>query len=64
MYKNLREEIRKEGLESGEIAVRIGLPQERFFCKLRGQEDFTVEEAFQIKRFFFPCLGLPYLFRK
>ena len=64
MYKNLREELERGGVEAGAIAACIGLPPESFFRKIQGQEAFTIEEAFQIKRLFFPRLGLQYLFQR
>ncbi len=62
MYKNLVAEMAKERITQKQIADTIGIHPNSVFNKLDGKTPFTIEQAFAIKKAFFPEQSLNYLF--
>lgn len=63
-YDNLIGEIAKARLRNSEIAKALKVHPNTLRNKLYGESPFTVEEAFEIKRCFFPSYDLMYLFAR
>ena len=60
--KNLVIEIAKKNIERNTIAQVLGIHRNSLNNKLSGATQFTVDEAFMIKKVFFPEFDLTYLF--
>lgn len=62
VYSNLIGEIAKSRICNADIASALRIHPNTFRNKLNGESSFSVEEAFTIKRTFFPEKDLTYLF--
>ncbi len=61
-YLRLADEIEKSGVSIGELAGMIDLTEEELRAKIFGDGDFTLEEAWYIKRILRSELKLEELF--
>lgn len=64
MYRNLKAEMAREGILSKDIAVFLGVREATISDKLNGKYRFYYDEAYSIKKHFFPNCELEYLFYK
>lgn len=62
MFRNLRAEMAREGLDAKKIASKIGMSDKAFRNKLHGVSEFTRSEMIIIKKTFFNHLTFAYLF--
>ena len=62
VFRNLRAEMAREGLDGKIIANGIGVTEKTFSNKLSGKTEFTRSEMLNIRNKFFPGLKLEYLF--
>lgn len=62
MYKNLKAEMTRNEIQRKDIADFLGLRYATVVDKINGKYQFKLEEAFSIKKRFFPNLSLEYLF--
>ena len=62
-YTNLKGEIAKKGITQIEIATTLNIHPNTVTNKINGESSFSIEEAFEIKRCFFPEMDLSYLFK-
>ena len=63
MYPNLRAEIKRRNLKMAEVADAIGRTESTFSQKINGNQGFTLNEAFEIKKFLKTKLPLDELFK-
>ena len=64
MYKNLLAEMARKSITKKELAEYLHMRYCTIIDKTNGKYDFKLEEAFEIKREFFPDLSVDYLFEK
>lgn len=64
MLRNLEAEITRKKLSREEIASGIGISTRSLYDKLKGKSQFSVEEAFNLRRLFFPDKEMDYLFEQ
>lgn len=62
MYENLRIALFKANVSNRTLANELKLHENTVLNKLSGKTDFTVEEAFKIKKKFFPTESLEEIF--
>lgn len=62
MYKNLLAEMAREGITKKDIADYMQMRYCTVLDKINGKYSFKVDEAFKIKKKFFPMLTIDYLF--
>lgn len=63
MYENLDREIGANKMSWRSVSTAIGMPESTFRNKITNGE-FSVDEAFNIKKLVFPKFDLEYLFEK
>ena len=61
-YPNLRAEMSRIGIKQADIAELLGIREVTVSKKMNGKSTFNIDEAFSIKKTFFPNLSLDYLF--
>lgn len=61
-YPNLRAEMSRIGIKQADIAKVLGIREVTVSKKMNGKSTFDIDEAFLIKKTFFPNLSLDYLF--
>lgn len=61
-YPNLRAEMSRIGVKQADIAELLGIREVTVSKKMNGKSTFGIDEAFLIKKTFFPNLSLDYLF--
>lgn len=61
-YPNLRAEMSRIGIKQADIAELLGIREVTVSKKMNGKSNFGIDEAFLIKKTFFPNLSLDYLF--
>lgn len=61
-YPNLRAEMSRIGIKQADIAELLGVRGVTVSKKMNGKSTFNIDEAFLIKKTFFPNLSLDYLF--
>lgn len=61
-YPNLRAEMSRIGIKQADIAELLGIREVTVSKKMNGKSTFDIDEAFLIKKTFFPNLSLDYLF--
>lgn len=61
-YPNLRAEMSRNGIKQNDIARLLGVREATISEKMNGKSTFDIDEAFLIKRTFFPELSVDYLF--
>ena len=61
-YPNLRAEMSRIGIKQADIAELLGIREVTVSKKMNGKSTFNIDEAFLIKKTFFPNLSLDYLF--
>lgn len=59
---NLKGELVRKGISQGEVATFLETQTSTVNKKLNGHIPFTINEAFRIKKQFFPELTVDYLF--
>lgn len=64
MYPNLRAEMARKGITAKQLAEQIGITASTFSLKMRGEYDFTMDEAIKIKAILEVNLSLETLFEK
>lgn len=64
MYRNLRAEMAREGIDYEDIAKALGVSQSTVSRKMNGQGKFFYDETLAIRNKFFPDCTLEYLFEK
>ncbi|WP_147433382.1 XRE family transcriptional regulator [Paenibacillus ginsengarvi] len=62
MFKNLRAEMAREGVDGKSIAAGIGISNKAFSNKILGKTEFTRTEMLNIHRKYFPKCSIEYLF--
>lgn len=63
IYKNLEAEMVKNGITRKDISSFLNVRYATVVQKLNGRYKFNLDEAFTIKKNFFPELSLEYLFQ-
>lgn len=63
MYRNLEAEIIRCNISKHDIAKSIGRTYKTLLQKISGKYPFTLDEAMQIHRKYFPDLSFPELFK-
>lgn len=61
-YPNLRAEMSRLGIKQIDIAKLLGVREATISEKMNGKSTFDIDEAFLIKKTFFPNLTIDYLF--
>lgn len=61
---NLRGEMVRKGITIEELARFLGIHRNSVSNKINGETPFSVDEAFEIQKKYFPKLSLEYLFKK
>lgn len=61
---NLRGEMARKGITIEELASFLGIHRKSVSNKINGETPFSVNEAFEIQKKYFPKLSLEYLFKK
>lgn len=61
---NLRGEMARKGITIEELARFLGIHRNSVSNKINGETPFSVNEAFEIQKKYFPKLSLEYLFKK
>lgn len=64
MYPNLEAEMARYKVKREDIALEIGKSSKTVGLKLSGRTPFTIDEAFIIKRKFFPDCNVEALFKR
>ena len=64
MFPNLRAEIARHNLTMAEVANAIGVSVTHFSLKMNGKYEFTLREAFAIKKFIKTKLTIDVLFQE
>lgn len=64
MFPNLRAEITRHNLTMAEVADAIGISVTHFSLKMNGKYGFTLQEAFNIKKFLKTKLSIDVLFQQ
>ena len=62
MYRNLLAEMARKSITKKEIAKFLDLRVATICDKINGKYSFKLDEAFKIKKKFFPQLSIEYLF--
>ena len=62
MYRNLLAEMARKNITKKEIANFLDLRVATICDKIKGKYSFKLDEAFKIKKEFFPQLSVEYLF--
>ena len=62
MKSNLKAEMARKGVRNMDIQKVTGLSPKSVLNKLRGTSEFSVREALEIQKTFFPALDIAYLF--
>lgn len=62
MYRNLLAEMARKNITKKEIANFLDLRVATICDKINGKYSFKLDEAFKIKKEFFPQLSVEYLF--
>lgn len=63
MYRNLKAEMIRHGVDEADIAKGLGISDRTFRNKISGRTEFGVKQAIQIRDSFFPGMDVEYLFR-
>lgn len=63
MYRNLEAEMARKGITRKDISSFLNVRYATVVQKLNGKYGFKLDEAFIIKKKFFPDLSLEYLFQ-
>lgn len=63
MYRNLEAEMARNGITRKDISSFLNVRYATVVQKLSGKYRFKLDEAFTIKKKFFPELSLEYLFQ-
>lgn len=61
-YSNLKAEMARRGITIESIAQLLGIHRNSAANKVNGKNQFTIQEAFDIQKTFFPDLEAQYLF--
>lgn len=61
-YPNLRAEMSRLGIKQIDIAKLLEVREATISDKMNGKSNFDIDEAFLIKKTFFPDLTIDYLF--
>lgn len=64
MFKNLKAEMIRKGINAKKIAEKLKISESAIFSKLAGKTEFTLREAFEIHNEIFPEIPLNILFEK
>ncbi|KGF11526.1 DNA-binding protein [Peptostreptococcus sp. MV1] len=62
MYFNLKQELKASQITQNQLSELLGVRGATISDKINGKSKFTVDEAFRIKKAFFPKYDLEYLF--
>jgi len=62
MLRNLRAEMAREGITIKDLSVYLGVRYATVCDKINGRNKFYLEEAFKIRKKFFPSCTVEYLF--
>ena len=62
-YKNLIGEMAKKNIKNSEMADKLNIHPNTLANKINGNTPFMIDEAFNIKEYYFPELDLTYLFQ-
>lgn len=62
LYRNLRAEMARNNITIGDLAELLGVRYATVSDKINGKSRFYYDEAYKIKRCFFPGRDLEYLF--
>lgn len=62
MFKNLRAEMAREGIDGKTVAAGIGISNKAFSNKILGKSEFTRIEMLRIHRSYFSKCSIDYLF--
>jgi DNA-binding XRE family transcriptional regulator len=63
VYRNLEAEMARKGITRKDISSFLNVRYATVVQKLNGKYGFKLDEAFTIKKKFFPDLSLEYLFQ-
>lgn len=61
---NLRKEMTQRGIEVRDIAQSLFMAESCVYQRIRGDANFTADDAIKVKRKFFPDLSVDYLFER
>jgi len=64
MFPNLEAEMARKKIKKGDLQKILGVRYATIVDKTNGKTQFTLSEAFQIKRSLFPEYPIEYLFSK
>lgn len=64
MFPNLEAEMARKKIKKGDLQRVLEIRYATVVDKTNGKSKFTLEEAFKIKRSFFPEYSIDYLFSK
>lgn len=64
MYKNLEAEMVRKGITRQDVADLIEVSYNTARNKINGNNQFLLDEAYKVKKEFFPELSFEYLFEK
>ena len=64
MLNNLRAEKSRYGIRAKDFAELLNVREATISFKMRGKRSFTLDEAIEIRRIYFPHLEIEYLFKK
>ena len=64
MYENLELLIFKNKISKYEIANKLGVTYNTLLAKMSGKQPFKLDEAFLIRKEYFPDKDFEYLFKK
>lgn len=62
MKSNLKAEMARHGVRNVDVEKKLGCSAGSVINKLRGTSEFSVREALEIQKTFFPALDIAYLF--
>lgn len=63
-YVNLKAEMTRYGIRQIDLANLLKVREATISDKINGKTSFDIDEAFAIKKAFFPNLSIDYLFSK
>lgn len=63
-YANLKAEMARHGIRQIDLAKLLKVREATISDKINGKTSFDIDEAFLIKRTFFPNMAIEYLFSK
>ena len=63
-YVNLKAELARCGVKQIDLAKLLNVREGTISDKINGKSTFDIEEAFKIKKTFFPEFSLDYLFSR